>query len=368
MAYANDRSGAEEPRWAGMDDQHPRGVPVVRNDRYWLYGEAQEDGWHITGVRQNCCDGLEEVHIPAMVDGKPVAAFSISWTYDPEWPEYVEKLYFPDCITGVDGRSLRYVRNAVLIATDHPCYREENGLLLSLDGKRVVTCLRREDQTISLPEKIRQMLPQQDLKELQKVLFRRPLTIQVPDGVEVIGDLAFANSRVEYVYLPDSLREIGDCAFDNSFLWGAVIPEGVRKIGNYAFHRSCLEVVYMPDSLETLGIGALCDTQLLEVTIPAGIRELDSTFAYCDSLRRVYLPDGLEAIGENTFIMCEKLRCVSIPATVKKIGRGAFRDCVSLTQITLPDGLQQISDDAFEDTAMTEVVLPRGAVVVDVDE
>lgn len=357
-----------EPRWAKMDDQHPRGVPVVRNDRYWLYGEEKEDGWHITGVRQNRRDGLEEVHIPAMVDGKPVAAFHIDWTYDFEWPEYVDTLYFPDCIPGVDGRSLRYVKNAVLIATGHPCYRAVNGLLLTLDGKRVVTCLRRVDQTIPLPEKIRQMLPQQDLKDLQQYLFRHSLTIAVPDGVEVIGDLAFADCTVKYVDLPDSLREIGDYAFSDTLLQEAAIPEGVTRIGDYAFQRSGLRGVCMPDGLTELGAGAFGDTSLLEVTIPAGIRELHSTFAYCTSLRRVHLPDGLETIGDDTFFMCEELRYVSIPATVKKVGIGAFRECGSLTQIRLPDGLQQISDDAFMGTAMTEVVLPWGAEVVKLDE
>lgn len=360
----SDQQKQKEPRWASMDGQHPAGVPVVKNHRYWLYGEERADGWHITGVRQNGRDGLDEVHIPAEVDGKPVKSFRIGWTYDPEWPDYVEKLYFPDCIPGVDGRSLRYVRNAVLIATDRPCYREENKLLLTLDGKQVVTCLMREEVTERLPKRILNMLPQQDLKELQRYLYRRRLSLWVPDGVEVIGEAAFADCDVSYVYMPDSLREIGDFTFEDSKLVEAVIPEGVKKIGCYAFQRSGLMALYLPDGLEELGEGAFSDTALIEATIPAGIRKLEGTFAYCSYLSRVHLPDGLETIGDATFCICEKLRHVNIPATVTAIGRSAFRKCEALTQITLPDGLREIHDDAFARTGMAEVVLPAAARVI----
>lgn len=288
-----------EPAWAGMEDQHPRGIPVVKKDEYWLYAEKSSEGWHITGVRENAQHGLSEVEIPAEVDGKPVVSLRLDWTYDPEHPAYVGQLTFPDCIPGIDGRSLRYVLRAVMQTTEKPCYLEKENLVLTPDGKRVVAALYSH----------------------QRYYF-------VPAGVEVIGKEAFFERRVDRVFLPDSVRVIDEGAFrDMPRLRSMVVPEGTTHIGALAFAGSGAEAVILPDSLQELGMGAFAGCSLLEVTIPSRIRRLEKTFMYCTELRRVHLSEGLEEIGPYAFQVCERLQRVVLPASVKKVDEAAFAEC-----------------------------------------
>lgn len=287
---------SSEPAWAGAEDQHPRGVPVVRNDRYWLYAEEAPEGWHITGVRANVEHGLEEVRVPAEVDGKPVLSLRMDWTYDPEHPAYIGQLYFPDCIPGVDGRSLRYVFRAMPEKTEHPCFMEKENLLLTPDGKTVVAAL---------------------------VMYQRYYF--VPDGVENIAAYAFAERRMDRVFLPGSLCSIGEQAFAGTFrLRGMVVPEGVTSIGDGAFADSGAVSVILPDSLEMLGAGAFAGSDILEVTIPPRVRKLKKTFMYCRDLCKLHLSEGLQEIGPYAFQACDSLRRVALPASVQRVDDNAF--------------------------------------------
>lgn len=287
------------PAWADMDSQHPRGVPVVKKDEYWLYAEESAEGWHITGVRENAEHGLSEVHIPTEVDGKPVISLHLDWTYDPEHPRYVGQLYFPDCIPGIDGRSLRYVRWAQLVKTEKPCFLEKESVLLTLDGKTVVVAL------ISY----------------QRYYF-------IPDGVENIGRAAFYEKCPDKIFLPDSLRSIGEHAFEGTpRLRSLVIPEGVTRVGDGAFADSGIEAAILPESIEVLGHGAFAGSSLLEITVPPRVRTLKGTFMYCTELRRVHLHDGMEEIGPYTFQVCERLQRIVLPATVTKVDAEAFAEC-----------------------------------------
>ncbi|MBQ2951935.1 MAG: leucine-rich repeat domain-containing protein [Clostridia bacterium] len=331
----------QEPFWASMDDQHPRGVPVLKTDRYWLYGEEREDGLHITGVRNNAEYDLDEVYIPAEVDGRPVMGLHMNWTFDPEFPHYVKKLHFPDCIPGMNGWELRYVENVAVIPTDRPCYQVKEGMLLTPDGKKLVM-----------------------------VYDRRRTEIDVPDGVEVIGEDAFFQCHARWLWLPESLREIEREGFAEVHVRSLVIPEGVRRIGSGAFRSSSMISIILPDELEELGPGAMSDSSVMEVTIPHRIRELEGTFTFCSNLRRVHLPEGLEKVGDGTFECCENLRSVTLPSTLRIIGRRAFANCEELQHIEMPEGVQIMDMSVFVGCEnLQDLILPgqsRDGVLYDV--
>ena len=76
----------------------------------------------------------------------------------------------------------------------------------------------------------------------KKVLVRYPAqredeTYTVPEGIESIGVLAFANcDYLKEVVLPKGLLEISDNAFEEcKGLTTITIPKSTRKIGIYAF-------------------------------------------------------------------------------------------------------------------------------------
>ena len=57
----------------------------------------------------------------------------------------------------------------------------------------------------------------------------------VPQGVDIIGSMAFAGLKVTSVELPEGLKEIEPLSFERTGLKKIVIPLSVSKIGNKAF-------------------------------------------------------------------------------------------------------------------------------------
>ena len=65
---------------------------------------------------------------------------------------------------------------------------------------------------------------------------------QVIKGVNVenIGQEAFSNKGLEYVFIPSSVKSIGAYAFSSNALTSLVVPDTVKTIGNGAFNNNKL--------------------------------------------------------------------------------------------------------------------------------
>ena len=167
--------------------------------------------------------------------------------------------------------------------------------------------------------------------------------VEVPEGVRVIGEYAFANHKdLLSVELPESLVEIGSWAFDRCERLGRIrLPDHLESIGNNAFY-ACYN--------------------LTRIHLPAGVRQIgESAFWGCLNLQSVELPEGLSEISHCVFKMCLKLKSVQIPESVKRIGRWSFSDCESLDGLVLPDGLQRISDHMLSGCkSLSQLELPGG--------
>ncbi len=149
----------------------------------------------------------------------------------------------------------------------------------------------------------------------------------IPDGVTVIGELAFAkNTTLQQVTLPSSVREIGPYAFsDCTSLAHANLNAGLETIGTLAF-KNC--------------------TALKEITIPSTVTEFDSAFYNC-GLTNVILSEGVTKISRAAFDMCRDLSSVSVPESLTTVEAGAFKDCSSLTSLDMPANVTSIHKSAF---------------------
>ena len=143
-----------------------------------------------------------------------------------------------------------------------------------------------------------------------------------------LGTFANCSSRLTTVELPEGLETIGDQAFIScASLTHINIPSTVKVIGDNAFWLcASLESVELPEGLEELGGGAFFHcTSLQSINIPPMIKAIKShTFLRCIALQDVDLSEGLESIGENAFAQCPVLRHIIIPSTVKKISPDTF--------------------------------------------
>ncbi|MCL2044205.1 MAG: leucine-rich repeat domain-containing protein [Treponema sp.] len=168
------------------------------------------------------------------------------------------------------------------------------------------------------------------------------------------------------VIIPDTIqdmpvREIRRRAFNESNITSVVIPEGVVIIGERAFANSrSLTSVTLPETLIAIGIGAFADCRsLTSITLPESLIIIgDWAFAGCTSLTTVTFPEGLTAINEAALNESD-IDDEDIPEGVITIGRSAFYRCTSLATVTLPEGLTAVGTMAFAGcSSLTTVTIP----------
>ncbi len=161
-------------------------------------------------------------------------------------------------------------------------------------------------------------------------------TVIIPKEVMVIGEKAFAGSKIESV----------------------VLPSGLKRIENYAF-EDCenLTCVLIPDGVETIGKCA---------------------FANCKHLKEVVLPYTVTSIESGAFAACKELRIIYIPPSVKNIGDGAFAMCKLLSSDIIPDSVSEVSDSLFDEYydinnevlrrcySTRRILVPDGVTVIEV--
>lgn len=256
-----------------------------------------------------------------------------------------------------------------------------------------------------------------NVKEIGAQAFQYGKSLKTIDlgNVEIIGDKAFEYCCLNEVIFSSKLKSIGNFAFhqlmEKKSNWTTLnLPEGVERIGNSAFMDCNFTQVTLPSSIEYIGEDAfkrtpwgdslaykgiggvvyLGDIAYMSVNRPETITFRDGTksvspnfsFAYTteftlpNSCKSVYGKDfsliekadlgkGLKVIGEKCFLDAKKLTGIEIPETVEIIEAGAFAWC-GLTSVTLPEGLKRIESKqdcpgAFEWTNdLTSLTLPEG--------
>ena len=96
------------------------------------------------------------------------------------------------------------------------------------------------------------------------------------------------------------------------------IPEGVEVIGEMAFRgKKALKNVIIANSVKEIEHDAFYD---------------------CDELDNVYVPAGVKVVRSYAFAECDKLKKITFAGTPEKVGRHTFDDCDQLHDIIVPVG------------------------------
>lgn len=150
------------------------------------------------------------------------------------------------------------------------------------------------------------------------------LAVTLPEGLIEIGDDALCFGSVPYtVELPKSIEKIGNNAFSSGFMGEIDLP-ALKVIGNYAFADSKVSSFKFYDTLETIGKGAFSGSSLSRVemaTPPDTIKE--ATFEQCDRLEYVSIGEGVKCIEKNAFLYTEP-DTFQLPASLVDIGPNAL--------------------------------------------
>lgn len=154
--------------------------------------------------------------------------------------------------------------------------------------------------------------------------------------VKVIGEKAFANSRITSIQLPETLERIKPRAFSMcSDLSSLSIPDSVKKVGD-AFCSFCgkLKDVKWSSGAYSIPTSAFhfC-VSLKEITNIDSIRAIYGFAFYSTDLRNIKLPPSVAVIDTNAFGMCLNLKSIRITSKNPplKINPSAFDKTKNIT-------------------------------------
>ena len=188
--------------------------------------------------------------------------------------------------------------------------------------------------------------------------------IVISEGVEEIGDYAFANNKLlKSVVFPSTLKKIGRGAFKNSNLESVTLPSGLEEIAEEAFSYNKLSAVTLPTYLKTLGDHAFSNNNLKEVTLPSRLEVLGTAFVDNSELSKITFSEGLKEIRGASYsspsaFSGTSIKSVVLPKSLEKIGDGAFYDLKGLADISIPENVTSIGNEAFYNTGLTSIDLP----------
>lgn len=193
-------------------------------------------------------------------------------------------------------------------------------------------------------------------------------TVNIPEGIEVIGIGIFMDSSISSFTCPNSVNSLGINSFKNcynltDFLFkpdrtigisladgtndGDWWPAGLDEI-NGVFTGSAITAINLPEN-STIGEYAFAYSSIESISIPEGMKSVkDFTFQDCSYLTSVELPDSIESIGEYAFYSCSSLTSIVIPDSCTAIGSSAFDSCRRLSSLDLGHGVQTIDRNAFD--------------------
>ena len=148
----------------------------------------------------------------------------------------------------------------------------------------------------------------------------------LPEGLAYLGDYAFWNGgSCGKVVLPGSIAYFGAYVFQGQLkLKDVTISEGLQTIGEAAFASSGVKDIKLPESLKTVGSGAFAYCESLQTVETGGCETIgEQAFAFCPKLKSVRLGDNLQMIGNAAFLGHE-MKEILLPASLKEIGVSAL--------------------------------------------
>ncbi len=256
---------------------------------------------------------LEEITVPAEIDGLPVTAFSApiknGMVGGITTNGCLRSITIPETVTSFSLAHCTALEE-IILEGDNPAYIVSDGVLFS------------KDMTV--------------LKQYPLGLSESSYTI--PDSVQTIGPSAFSTCSLDSITNPEGVTTIDNSAFSHcEQLKDVVLPDSLSSLGEFAFERcSALPSITIPEGITAINRGTFmfCDN-LKSVTFPDSLTLIDEVAFYWSGLTKLVLPEQLTTIGMNAFDYCGDLTTVSIPASVTVMDDHPFYECTALTKIAV---------------------------------
>ena len=158
--------------------------------------------------------------------------------------------------------------------------------------------------------------------------------IIMEEGIEKIGERAFAFCNAKEVDLPQTLKKMGKQAFYYTLIKTVNIPPSVSEYGKDIFMHSDVETAYLPDNMKEIPSGFFSEcVKLQKVVWPSNLTKISAyAFSNCN-FDKFHVPDTVQKIDQGAFYCCEKLKTITIGKSVKKVSKDFISGCYSLKRI-----------------------------------
>ncbi|MBQ9531486.1 MAG: leucine-rich repeat protein [Eubacterium sp.] len=253
----------------------------------------------------------------------------------------------------LDITNAEYRARNVYISEENPYYCFENGVLYNRNKTRIYKYY----PFYNIFEiKYNYQIPE-DVKIIDDLAFNECKILRdlnVPAGVEYIGEKAFCRSSVKSVKFADDFKTE---TLNRTFLYCdnlKTVNFGKAKVKNliYTFADSGLSNLDIPDSVENI-TGAYEMTNLASVTelkLPENLKVLGN-WSFGEShlgIKELSIPKGVTSLGYSAFSRCPLLKTIDF-GNVKFLSRLTFENCVSLESVDLT-GIKYIAENHWSGT------------------
>lgn len=348
-------------------------VPGVRLSPVELRNLALIDDPALDGVHRGDVSGCASA-------GTPPVASPVCMEDDPTVLGRVvndEVVVGPGIATIKTGQDGPVAHERVIVSPDNPHFSTDGSAIYAKDGSELV-CMVVPCERYRVQDGCRRIGPRAfDAAESLRV-------VELPDGIEGIGRLAFAKSGIRSVRLPDSVREVEEKAFYGCrSLKSCQLGSGLQEVGALAFALSGVEHIALPSSVRSLAPDAFDKTPAMRAACTGAIEMDEGNGRYVlDEVGGLYeegrfagllscvteyaVAPGCEEVLPRACCRNPYLRAVALPEGLVRIGNDAFRGCKNLERMDLPSSIRSIGAHAFMDTRIRTLRL--GARVSEIGE
>lgn len=192
----------------------------------------------------------------------------------------------PKTIKHIDEEAFRYRKIRVFrVDPESPYLTVKDNILYDKSfTKAIRACEDKVIGTLVLPSTVKQIYREafEGQHHITEVI--------LPDGLEVIGENAFAWTYIKKITIPGSVKSIGKRAFDRSSIEDLTIGEGIEAIGSDIFGFCSFKSLKLPNSLKRIEDRAFHwsffdNESSLIVSIPENVEYISQTAFVGDGLQ-----------------------------------------------------------------------------------
>ena len=248
-----------------------------------------------------------------------------------EKSEYNKNLVIPN--QNKNGEAITEIGDNAFEYTGEYEYTTDTGESLSgLLSVEIPKTVKKIGKSAFQKNKLKEVILPEGLEEIGTLAFNgnELISIEIPDSVVKMGEGTFSLNNISYAKLSKNMKTVPNGIFSRNLnLKNIDIPDGVETIGQSAFSGCPLESINIPNTVKAIGRYAFLSHRITTLEIPSSVETIeDQAFASNKKfryLKNLILNEGLKTIGKDAFKSC-LIEEVVIPSSLTFLDKNAFND------------------------------------------